>query len=72
MRRRVSSAVWPLREVVAALQRDPHECMSETTKVYLHDLYDHIVQVVEIIETYRERATDLTESYRSSVSARTP
>lgn len=65
------SAVWPLREVVAALQRDPHECMSETTKVYLHDLYDHIVQVVEIIETYRERATDLTESYRSSVSART-
>ncbi len=65
------SSVWPLREVVAALQRDPHECMSETTKVYLHDLYDHIVQVVEIIETYRDRANDLTESYRSSVSSRT-
>lgn len=64
------SSVWPLREVVAALQRDPHECMSETTKVYLHDLYDHIVQVIEIIETYRERAKDLTESYRSSVSFR--
>jgi len=65
------SSVWPMREVVAALRRDPHECMSETTKVYLMDLYDHIVQVVEIIETYRERASDLTESYRSSVSFRT-
>jgi magnesium transporter len=65
------SSVWPLREVVAALQRDPHECMSETTKVYLHDLYDHIVQLIEIIETYRERAKDLAEAYRSSVSART-
>lgn len=64
------SSVWPLREVVSTLQRDPHECMSETTKVYLRDLYDHIVQVIEIIETYRERASDLTESYRSSVSFR--
>ncbi len=65
------SSMWPMREVVAALQRDPHECMSETTKIYLHDLYDHIVQVVEIIETYRDRANDLTGSYRSSVSSRT-
>lgn len=65
------SSVWPMREVVAALRRDPHECMSETTKVYLGDLYDHIVQVIEIIETYRERASDLTESYRSAVSFRT-
>ncbi len=60
-----------MREVVAALRRDPHECMSETTKVYLGDLYDHIVQVIEIIETYREQASDLTESYRSAVSFRT-
>lgn len=65
------SSVWPMREVVAALRRDPHECMSETTKVYLSDLYDNIVQVIEIIETYRERASDLTESYRSAVSFRT-
>ena len=63
-------SVWPMREVVAALQRDPHECKSETTKVYLHDLYDHIVQVMDITETYRERAKDLAESYRSAVSFR--
>ncbi|HEX5809847.1 MAG TPA: magnesium/cobalt transporter CorA [Anaerolineales bacterium] len=62
--------LWPMRELVQALQRDPHECMSETTRVYLRDLYDHVVQIIEIIETYREIASDLTETYMSSVSNR--
>ncbi len=62
--------VWPMREVVQNLQRDPHECLSETTRVYLRDLYDHVVQIIEIIETYREIASDLTETYMSSVSNR--
>ena len=62
--------VWPMREVVQMLQRDPHECMSETTRVYLRDLYDHVIQIIEIIETYREIASDLTETYISSVSNR--
>jgi magnesium transporter len=62
--------LWPMREVVQALQRDPHECMSDTTQVYLRDLYDHVVQIIEIIETYREIASDLTDTYISSVSNR--
>lgn len=62
--------IWPMREVVQTLQRDPHECMSETTQVYLRDLYDHVIQVIEIVETYREMASDLTETYMSSVSNR--
>lgn len=62
--------LWPMREVVQTLQRDPHECMSEETRVYLRDLYDHVVQIIEIIETYREIASDLTETYMSSVSNR--
>jgi magnesium transporter len=62
--------MWPMREVVQSLQRDPHECMSETTRVYLRDLYDHVVQIIEIIETYREIASDLTDTYMSSVSNR--
>jgi len=61
-------AVWPMREVVNALKREPHECVSETTHVYLNDLYDHIVQIIDIIETYREMASDLTETYMSSIS----
>jgi magnesium transporter len=60
--------VWPMREVVFSLQREPHECISEITRVYLRDLYDHVVQIIDLIETYRELASDLTETYISSVS----
>jgi len=42
-----------MREVVATLQRDPHECVSDTTRVYLRDLYDHVIQIIDLIETYR-------------------
>jgi magnesium transporter len=62
--------IWPMREVVLTLQRDPHECLSDMTRVYLRDLYDHVIQIIEIIETYREIASDLTETYMSSVSNR--
>ena len=63
-------AIWPMRELVATLQREPHECISEATRVYLRDLYDHVIQIIEIIETYREIASDLTDTYMSSVSNR--
>jgi magnesium transporter len=62
--------VWPMREVVAALQREPHECMSEVTRIYLRDLYDHLVQIIDMLETYREMASGLTETYMSAVSNR--
>ncbi len=61
---------WPMREVVSTLQREPHECLGETTRVYLRDLYDHVVQIMDIIETYREMAADLTDAYMSSISNR--
>jgi magnesium transporter len=61
---------WPMREVVSALQREQHECISEVTRTYLRDLYDHVIQIIDIIEIYREMASDLTETYMSSVSNR--
>jgi magnesium transporter len=63
-------ALWPLREVVNSLHREPHECMSDTTRTYLRDVYDHTVQVIDIIETYREMATALAETYMSAMSTR--
>jgi magnesium transporter len=62
--------VWPLREVIYNLQREPHECVSDTTRMYLRDLYDHVIQIIDIIEIYRELASDLTETYMSSASNR--
>lgn len=63
-------AVWPMREVIQSLQREPHECMAENTRMYLRDLYDHVIQIIDLIETYREIATGLTETYMSSLSIR--
>lgn len=62
--------LWPMREVVSTLQREPHECVSDMTRVYLRDLYDHVIQIIDIIEIYREITSDLTENYMSSVSNR--
>lgn len=61
---------WPMREVVSSLHREPHECMSEDTRLYMHDLYDHVIQIMDIVEILRENASDLTETYMSSTSQR--
>ncbi len=63
-------AVWPMREVISALQREPHPCMSDATRTYMRDVYDHTVQIIDIVETYREMATGLTETYMSAMSQR--
>lgn len=61
---------WPMREVVSGLHREPHECMGEDTRLYMHDLYDHVIQIMDIVEILRENASDLTETYMSSASHR--
>ncbi len=63
-------AIWPMREVVSSLQRDEYECIGGSTRVYLSDLYDHVIRIIDIIETYREMTSDLTETYMSSISNR--
>ncbi|HPC84059.1 MAG TPA: magnesium/cobalt transporter CorA [Thermoanaerobaculaceae bacterium] len=63
-------ALWPMREVLNTMHREPHECMSDTTRTYIRDVYDHSVQIIDIIETYREVATALTETYMTAVSTR--
>ena len=63
-------AVWPMREVVQGLQRESHVCISDNTRTYLRDLYSHAVQIMDILETYRDVASSLTEAYMSSMSNR--
>jgi len=63
-------AIWPMRELISQLQRDKHECLSETTLTYFRDLYDHCAQIIDLLETYREIAAALTETYMAVVSNR--
>ncbi len=62
---------WPQREAISALLREQTPYFNEKNKLYLRDTYDHIAQIVELIDSSREMASDLAESYLSNVSHRT-
>lgn len=62
--------LWPQREVINQLLRDGSPLIREETHVYLRDCYDHTVQVMDLLETYREMVSSLLEIYLSSVSNR--
>lgn len=62
--------IWPQRSVINSLIRDSDELLSQEVRVYLQDVYDHIVQVVDIIENYREIASSLMDVYLSSINNR--
>ncbi len=66
----VRRSIWPLREVVAAFQREESPIIHESTDVYLRDVYDHTIQVVETVESYRDMVSGMFDTYLSSVSNR--
>lgn len=63
-------AIWPQRDAINALIRDSSDLISHDVRIYLRDCYDHSIQVLDIVETYRELASSLTDVYLSSVSNR--
>ncbi len=63
-------AIWPHREMVNALLRQESTIISPATNVYLRDCYDHAVQLMDVMETYREIASGLLDVYLSSLSNR--
>ncbi len=63
--------VWPERDVMSALLHDESGLIAPTTKVFLRDCYDHTVQIMDLIESYRDVTAGLLEMYLSSVSLRT-
>lgn len=63
-------SIWPLREAVSTLSRETNVRFSDQTRPYLRDCYDHIVQIVDLVETYRELTADLRDLYMTSISNR--
>lgn len=63
-------AIWPLREMINVLIRGEDGLVGHETKLYLRDVYDHAVQLLDIVETYREVASGMVDVYLSSVSAK--
>jgi len=63
-------SVWPLREVVNNLERGESSLIQGKTQVYLRDVYDHTIQVIDTVETYRDMLSGMHDTYLSSISNR--
>ncbi len=66
----IRRAVWPARESVGLLVRGESPLIHDDTRVYLRDAYDHLVQLIDMLENYRELGSDLMDIYLSSQSHR--
>ena len=62
--------IWPVRELVSAMTRDESGMIKKRTATYLRDVYDHTIQVIDLMETYRDQLSGLTDLYLSSLSQR--
>jgi magnesium transporter len=63
-------SVWPLRELINGLERVETALIRKSTRIYLRDIYDHTIQVIDTLETYRDMLSGMHDTYLSSVSNR--
>ncbi len=63
-------SVWPLRESISGLERSESALIKETTGLYLRDVYDHTIQVIDTVESFRDMISGMLDIYLSSISNR--
>jgi magnesium transporter len=63
-------SVWPVREIINSLGRGECVLIKDSTGIYLRDVYDHTIQVVDTVETYRDVITGMLDIYLSSINNR--
>lgn len=63
-------SIWPLRETISALERAESPLIQNATHIYLKDIYDHTIQVIDTVETYRDMLSGMIDIYLSSLSNR--
>ncbi len=61
---------WPLREVISNLQKSESRLIDDRTRIYFRDVYDHVIQIIDTIETFRDMLSGLLDVYLSSISNR--
>jgi magnesium transporter len=61
-------AIWPQRNAINRLIRDDSKLISHDVRIYFRDCYDHVTQVIDLVETYRELTSGLMDVYLSAVS----
>src|SRR5205085_7487909 len=63
--------IWPVRDLISSLMHEESGLVTKATKVYLRDCYDHTVQLMDLVESYRDVLSGLMELYLSAVGIRT-
>ena len=63
-------SVWPLRELISGMERSESALIAEGVGIYLRDVYDHTIQVMDTVESYRDMVSGMLDTYLSSVSNR--
>jgi len=63
-------SVWPLREVISGLEHSDNPLIRDATRIYLRDVYDHTIQVIDTIETFRDMVSGMIDIYLSGMSMR--
>jgi len=63
-------SVWPLREVINSLGRGESSLIQESSRIYLKDVYDHTIQVIDTVETFRDMVSGMHDTYLSVISNR--
>jgi len=61
-------SIWPLRELIGNLQRSESELIAQSTDVFLRDVYDHTIQVIDTVESFRDIVSGMLDLYLSSIS----
>ncbi|MBW7990088.1 MAG: magnesium/cobalt transporter CorA [Planctomycetes bacterium] len=61
-------SIWPLRELIGGLQKSESSLIHDTTDIYLRDVYDHTIQIIDTIESFRDMVSGMLDIYLSSLS----
>jgi magnesium transporter len=61
-------SIWPLRELIGGIQKSESSLINEATEIYIRDVYDHTIQIIDTIESYRDIVSGMLDIYLSSIS----
>ncbi len=63
-------SIWPVRELISGLQRNDSDLITESTSLFIRDVYDHTIQIMDTIESFRDMVSGMLDIYLSSLSNR--
>lgn len=64
----LKKTIWPVREMVSGFEKTESHLVKKSTKIYIRDIYDHTIHIIEHIDNYREVASGIRDTYLTNLS----